>query len=93
MIGYYRKPEATAATLADGWLHTGDLGYVDEGNFIYIAGANDMLITSGLNVCPAKVERVIAQHPAVHEAAVIGVPDDKWGKSGTPSSCCTLAAN
>jgi fatty-acyl-CoA synthase len=83
MIGYYRKPEATAASVVDGWLRTGDLGYVDDDGFIYIAGrAKDMLITGGLNVYPAEVERVIAQHPAVHEAAVIGVPDDQWGEIG-----------
>ena len=83
MIGYYRRPEASAATLVDGWLHTGDLGYVDEDGFIYIAGrAKDMLISGGLNVYPAEVERVIAQHPAVQEAAVIGLPDDRWGEIG-----------
>ena len=83
MIGYYRKPEATSATLVDGWLHTGDLGHVDHDGFIYIAGrAKDMLISGGLNVYPAEVERVIAQHPAVHEAAIIGVPDDQWGEIG-----------
>jgi fatty-acyl-CoA synthase len=83
MIGYYRRPEATAATLVDGWLHTGDLGYVDDEGFIYVAGrAKDVLISGGLNVYPAEVERVIAQHPAVHEAAVIGVPDDQWGEIG-----------
>jgi fatty-acyl-CoA synthase len=67
---------------------------VDDDGFIYIAGrAKDMLITGGLNVYPAEVERVIAEHPAVHEAAIIGLPDDQWGKSGTPWSSCTLAAN
>jgi fatty-acyl-CoA synthase len=75
--------EATAATVVEGWLHTGDLGYVDDDGFIYIAGrAKDMLITGGLNVYPAEVERVIAQHPAVQEVAVIGVPDDQWGEIG-----------
>lgn len=83
MIGYYGNEPATAAALDNGWLHTGDLGYTDEEGFIYIAGrSKDMIITGGLNVYPAEVERVIAQHPAVVEAAVIGVPDERWGEIG-----------
>jgi fatty-acyl-CoA synthase len=83
MRGYYKRPEATAATLADGWLHTGDLATVDEEGYVFVAGrSKDMIITGGLNVYPAEVERVLAQHPAITEAAVIGLPDEQWGEIG-----------
>ncbi|WP_199433794.1 class I adenylate-forming enzyme family protein [Qaidamihabitans albus] len=83
MLGYYGRPEATASTLVDGWLHTGDLAQVDDEGFVYISGrSKDMIITGGLNVYPAEVERVIAQHPAVLEAAVVGVEDPRWGEVG-----------
>jgi fatty-acyl-CoA synthase len=83
LIGYWNKPEATAATIVDGWMHTGDLAKVDEDGFVYISGRKkDMLITGGLNVYPAEVERVIAEHAAVVEAAVIGRPDPDWGEVG-----------
>lgn len=81
MIGYYGKPEATSAALFGGWLLTGDLAYRDEDGFVHMAGrAKDMIITGGLNVYPAEVERVIAARPDVVEAAVTGTPDDKWGE-------------
>lgn len=83
MIGYYGRDDATRATLRDGWLHTGDLGKVDESGFVYVSGrSKDMIITGGLNVYPAEVERVIAQHPAVAEAAVVGEPNDEFGETG-----------
>jgi fatty-acyl-CoA synthase len=83
MVGYYNKPDATKATLVDGWLHTGDLAAVDEDGYVYISGrSKDMIITGGLNVYPAEVERVIASHPAVIEAAVVGLPDDQYGEIG-----------
>jgi fatty-acyl-CoA synthase len=83
MIGYYNKPDATAETLANGWLHTGDLASYDEDGFVYMAGrAKDMIITGGLNVYPAEIERVLAAHPDVLEAAVVGEPDEKWGEIG-----------
>jgi len=83
MTGYYSKAEATADTLRGGWLHTGDLAYRDEDGFVFMAGrAKDMIITGGLNVYPAEVERVIAAHPQVIEAAVVGVPDERWGEVG-----------
>lgn len=83
MRGYYGRPDATAVTLADGWLHTGDLATVDEEGYVFVAGrSKDMIITGGLNVYPAEVERVIAEHPAVIEAAVVGVPDEQWGEVG-----------
>ena len=83
MAGYWHQPEQTAATLTeDGWLRTGDLGYLDDQQRIYLVDrAKDMIITGGENVYPAEVEKVLAAHPALAEAAVIGVPDDRWGET------------
>jgi fatty-acyl-CoA synthase len=82
MIGYWRNPEATAATLRDGWCHTGDLGLRDEdGYFKVVDRAKDMLISGGLNVYPAEIERVLAGVDGVVEVAVVGVPDDRWGEA------------
>jgi long-chain acyl-CoA synthetase len=83
MAGYWHQPEQTAAALTpDGWLRTGDLGYLDEQQRIYLVDrAKDMIITGGENVYPAEVEKALAGHPALAEAAVIGVPDDRWGET------------
>ena len=79
MVGYWNKPEDTARTIVDGWLHTGDMGYFDEDGFIYIVDRKkDMIITGGENVFPREVEEILYRHPAISEAAVIGVPDEKW---------------
>lgn len=79
MAGYWRRPEETAATIVDGWLHTRDLGYFDERGYIYISGRQgDMIISGAENIMPREVEEVLYQHPAVSEAAVIGVPDPYW---------------
>jgi acyl-CoA synthetase (AMP-forming)/AMP-acid ligase II len=79
MTGYWRKPDETKETIRDGWLYTGDMGYYDEKGFIYIADRKkDMIITGGENVYPIEVENVLYRHPAVKEAAVIGVPDSYW---------------
>lgn len=81
--GYWNKPQATAEILRDGWLHTGDLARKDEDGYFYIIGrSKDMFICGGENVYPAEVENVIHAHPSVAEAAVIGVPDEKWGEVG-----------
>ncbi|KUO77516.1 MAG: hypothetical protein APF81_07775 [Desulfosporosinus sp. BRH_c37] len=81
MIGYWRKPDLTAAKLVDGWLHTGDLGKMDEDGYIYLLDRKeDMIITGGENVFPTEVEGVIYEHPAVHEVAVIGEHDEMWGE-------------
>jgi fatty-acyl-CoA synthase len=81
--GYWGRPEETAKALADGWLRTGDLARTDEEGHFYIAGrSKDLIISGGENVYPAEVEAVLAAHPAVVEAAVIGVPDEKWGQVG-----------
>ena len=81
MTKYWNKPELTAKTLSDGWLHTGDIGYLDLDGFLYVTGRrDDMIITGGENVFPAEVEDVLYQHAAVAEAAVIGLPDQHWGQ-------------
>lgn len=82
--GYYRNPEATAASLdAEGWFHTGDLAKKDEDGFFTIAGRKkDMLISGGVNVYPAEIEAVLFRHPLVKDVAVVGVPDEKWGEVG-----------
>jgi len=81
--GYWRNPEATAAALRDGWFHSGDLARMDaEGYLFMVDRLKNMFISGGENVYPAEVERVLLQHAAVAEAAVIGVPDDKWGEVG-----------
>ena len=83
MLGYYKQPEATAkALLEDGWLRTGDGAYRDEEGYFFLRDRiKDMIISGGENVYPAEVENVLAEHPAVAEVAVIGVPDAKWGET------------
>ena len=82
-LGYWRNPEATAAALQAGWFHTGDMARVDADGFYTIAGRfKDMLISGGENIYAAEVETVFRDHPAVQEAALIGVPDEKWGEVG-----------
>ncbi|HEY3604545.1 MAG TPA: AMP-binding protein [Sporichthyaceae bacterium] len=82
MAGYWQRPEATAATLVDGWLHTGDVGMLDEHGYLFILDRlKDMIISGGLNVYPHEIEDVLLTHPAVAEACVIGVPDEKWGEA------------
>lgn len=88
--GYWNNAEATAAALdADGWFHTGDLARRDEEGFFYIAGRQkDMLISGGVNVYPAEIEAELLQHPAVQDAAVVGVTDPTWGE--TAVGCVVL---
>jgi fatty-acyl-CoA synthase len=81
--GYWNNPEATAKTIVDGWLHTGDLATCDdEGYYTIVGRLKDMIISGGENIYPAEVESVMHAHPAVAEAALIGVPDAKWGEVG-----------
>jgi acyl-CoA synthetase (AMP-forming)/AMP-acid ligase II len=79
MSGYWRNPEGTAKAVRDGWLYTGDIGFYDENGFIYVADRKkDMIVSGGENVFPKEVEEVLYRHPAVLEAAVIGIPDAYW---------------
>ena len=79
--GYWNKPEATAETIVDGWLRTGDLGRLDDEGFVYVEDrAKDMVLRGGENVYCAEVEAAIYEHPAVHEAAVFGVPHERLGE-------------
>lgn len=82
--GYWNNPTATAAALdRDGWFHTGDMARCDEEGFFYIVGrSKDMFISGGVNVYPAEIEAELLRSPAVRDAAVIGVPDAKWGEVG-----------
>ena len=81
MRGYYEMPEETAKTIVDGWLHTGDVGILDERGFLFIKDRlRDVIITGGFNVYPIEVEDALVRHPAVRECVVFSVPDDKWGE-------------
>ncbi|MBU3750470.1 MAG: long-chain fatty acid--CoA ligase, partial [Mycobacterium sp.] len=83
MQGYHNKPEATAEVItADGWFRTGDIGRVDDGGFVFVEDRlKDMIISGGENIYSVEVERALTDHPAVMDAAVFGVPDEKWGES------------
>ena len=82
MMGYWERPEETKKAIVDGWMHTGDGGYMDEDAYVYIVDRiKDMIVTGGENVYSAEVENCVAQHPAVAQCAVIGVPDARWGEA------------
>jgi long-chain acyl-CoA synthetase len=82
MLGYWKRPEETALALAGGWLHTGDLAAMDEEGYVTIVDrAKDVIISGGENVYSSEVENALYRHPAVEEAAVIGVPDARWGEA------------
>ena len=82
MAGYWGEPDTTAATIVDGWLHTGDVGEMDADGYLYIVDrAKDIVVTGGENVSSREVEDVLSSHPAVGQVAVIGVPDDRWGEA------------
>jgi long-chain acyl-CoA synthetase len=81
MKGYVSQGEATAQTVVHGWLHTRDMGWMDADGYLYLAGRqDDLIIRGGENISPAEVEAVLQTHPAIEEAAVIGVPDVDWGE-------------
>jgi acyl-CoA synthetase (AMP-forming)/AMP-acid ligase II len=82
MTGYWRLPEKTNETLIDGWLHTGDRGFIDKRGYLYLKDRlKDMVITGGFNVYPSDVENALGQHPAVLECSVFGIPDENWGEA------------
>ena len=82
MQGYWRRPDDTAATIRDGWFHSGDAGSMDPDGFLYIRDRiKDMIVSGGENVYPAELESVLMGHPAVADVAVIGVPDERWGET------------
>lgn len=84
MLGYYKDPERTAKTIRDGWLYTGDMVRVDgDGNLFFYDRVKDMIKTGGMNVSSQEVERVLYQHPAVYQTAVVGLPDPKWSEAVT----------
>ncbi len=89
MPGYYKRPDLTKEAIRDGWLYSGDMGYMDEDGFVFLADRKkDMIISGGVNVYPRDIEEVIAAHGAVHGVAVFGVPDEKWGE--TPFAAIVL---
>ncbi len=82
MTRYFNNPEASVAVLKDGWMHSGDAGFIDEHGFLYVADRiKDMIVSGGENVYSVDVERALYQHPAVREAAVIGIPSERWGEA------------
>ena len=82
MKGYWRDPEASDNSLRGGWLHTGDVGYLDEDGYLFLMDrSHDMIISGGENIYPREIEEILVRHPAVHEVAVIGIPDEEWGEA------------
>jgi acyl-CoA synthetase (AMP-forming)/AMP-acid ligase II len=82
MAGYYGRPDATAAAIRDGWFHSGDAGVMDEDGFIFIKDRiKEMIVSGGENIYPAEIEALLAGHPEIAEAAIIGIPDPKWGEA------------
>ena len=82
MPGYYRRPDLTADAIRDGWLYSGDLGYIDEDGFLFLVDRKkDLIISGGVNVYPRDIEEVVVQHPDVDDVAVFGVPDERWGEA------------
>ncbi|MCP4305697.1 MAG: AMP-binding protein [bacterium] len=82
MPGYYKRPDLTAEAIKDGWLCSGDLGYVDDDGFLFLVDRKkDLIISGGVNVYPRDIEEIVIQHPAVTDVAVFGVEDDRWGES------------
>jgi long-chain acyl-CoA synthetase len=82
MDGYYGRPDLTAEAIRDGWMHSGDMGYLDEDGYLYLVDRKkDMVDSGGVKVYPRDIEEVAARHPQVREVAVFGIPDEKWGEA------------
>lgn len=82
MLGYWKKPQQTAETLVDGWVHTGDAGYLDDEGYLFLVDrVKDMIVTGGENVYSAEVESVVSTHDSVAQVAVVGIPSDEWGEA------------
>lgn len=82
MAGYYKRPDLTAKAIVDGWLHSGDLGYVDEDGYLFLVDRKkDMIISGGFNVYPSDLEAVARGHADVADVAVVGVPSERWGET------------
>jgi acyl-CoA synthetase (AMP-forming)/AMP-acid ligase II len=89
MTGYYKQPELTGQTVINGWIHSGDLGFMDDDGFLHLVDRmKDMIISGGINVYPRDIEEVIIKHPSVRDVAVYGVPSEKWGE--TPVAAVVL---
>lgn len=87
--GYYRRPDLTAEAIRDGWLHSGDLGYVDDDGFLYLVDRKkDLIISGGVNVYPRDIEEIVVTHPDIVDVAVFGVPHERWGE--TPVAAVVL---
>ncbi len=82
MPGYYKRPDLTAQAVRNGWMHSGDMGYLDEDGYLYLVDRmKDLIVSGGVNVYPRDIEEVVVAHPAVQEAAVFGIPNEKWGEA------------
>ena len=82
MLGYWNQPEATQAAFSEGWLRTGDAGALDADGYLHLKDRiKDMIVSGGENIYPAEIERVLFEHPAIHDVAVVGAPDDYWGET------------
>ena len=89
MAGYYKQPELTRKTVVDGWIYSGDLGFVDDDGYLHLVDRmKDMIISGGINVYPRDIEEVLIHHPSVQEVAVFGIPSEKWGE--TPVAAVVL---
>ena len=86
--GYYKKPDANAKTIIDGWLHTGDLGYMDEDGFVFVTGRiKEIMIKGGENISPREIDEVLYKHSMVQDAAAVGIPDEHYGEE---IMCCVV---
>jgi acyl-CoA synthetase (AMP-forming)/AMP-acid ligase II len=93
MLGYWNDPVATGEAIVDGWYRTGDIARLDPAGFLSVVDrARDMIISGGLNVYPAEVERVLAQHPDIDDACVVGLPDARWGEVVAAAIVCARGA-